>query len=392
MLYLAGYAVFRFLVEFVRGNEVAWPASPGRSCSSLVTIPLLALRIVAAHGGRLRGRSVGALGDRYGRGVEQEVSRMSGDRARPGMPLRGLAGPPLRQRVLPALPRGASATGRWPRSAGCRAGWRCATAGSGSSAAAPTTAWSARCTTSRRDPALPRAVDRADQGARARPRRQLQAGAGGLRGRPAGDADPAHLHPAGGHHRPLQPALPDLLRRLVAGARRRSRRSSEVLASIDARLARENGRLDVLMLSGGEPTLYPWLAELLDAVAARPVVRILVNTNGLRIAQDDALLDLLARHRERVEVYLQYDGESADGVGAPPRRRHPPVQGARDRAGSRSAGVFTTLTMTAALGVNDDEIGAVLKRALDTPYVGGVTIQPVFGSGRGSGHRPDATG
>ena len=29
--------------------------------------------------------------------------------------------------------------------------------------------------------------------------------------------------------------------------------------------------------------------------------------------------------------------------------------------------------MTAALGVNDDEIGAVVKRALDTPYVGGVT-------------------
>jgi hypothetical protein len=38
--------------------------------------------------------------------------------------------------------------------------------------------------------------------------------------------------------------------------------------------------------------------------------------------------------------------------------------------------------MTAALGVNDDEIGKVVKRALDTPYVGGVTIQPVFGSGR----------
>ena len=32
--------------------------------------------------------------------------------------------------------------------------------------------------------------------------------------------------------------------------------------------------------------------------------------------------------------------------------------------------------------MNDDEIGFVLKRALDTPYVGGVTIQPVFGSGR----------
>ena len=161
----------------------------------------------------------------------------------------------------------------------------------------------------------------------------------------------------------------------------------QVLASIDARLSRENGRIDVLMLSGGEPTLYPWLAELLDEVAARSVVRILVNTNGLRIAQDDELLTLLTRHRERVEVYLQYDGESAE---ASTHHRGADIRRFKERALDRlsAAGVFTTLTMTAALDVNDDEIGAVVKRALDTPYVGGVTIQPVFGSGRLSGLDP----
>jgi uncharacterized radical SAM superfamily Fe-S cluster-containing enzyme len=41
-----------------------------------------------------------------------------------------------------------------------------------------------------------------------------------------------------------------------------------------------------------------------------------------------------------------------------------------------------TLTMTAALGVNDDEIGDVVNYALETPYIGGVSIQPQFGSGR----------
>ena len=160
-----------------------------------------------------------------------------------------------------------------------------------------------------------------------------------------------------------------------------------VLASIDTRLSRENGRIDVLMLSGGEPTLYPWLAELLDAVAERPVVRVLVNTNGLRIAQDDELLALLTRHRERVEVYLQYDGESAE---ASTYHRGADVRRFKERAVERlsGAGVFMTLTMTAALDVNDDEIGAVVKRALDTPYVGGVTIQPVFASGRSGGIDP----
>ena len=76
--------------------------------------------------------------------------------------------------------------------------------------------------------------------------------------------------------------VPDLLRRVVARRWASVAPLEQVLASIDARLSRENGRIDVLMLSGGEPTLYPWLAELLDAVAARPIVRVLVNTNGLR--------------------------------------------------------------------------------------------------------------
>lgn len=161
----------------------------------------------------------------------------------------------------------------------------------------------------------------------------------------------------------------------------------QVLASIDTRLKRENGRIDVLMLSGGEPTLYPQLAELLDAVAARPIVRVLVNTNGLRIAQDDELLALLTRHRERVEVYLQFDGESAE---ASTHHRGADIRRFKDRALDRlsAAGIFTTLTMTAALGVNDDEIGYVVKRGLETPYVGGVTIQPVFGSGRSAGIDP----
>jgi uncharacterized radical SAM superfamily Fe-S cluster-containing enzyme len=155
----------------------------------------------------------------------------------------------------------------------------------------------------------------------------------------------------------------------------------EVLASLDARLSRENGRIDVLMLSGGEPTLYPHLAQLLGEVSSRNVVRVLVNTNGVRIARDDDLLDLFTRHRERVEIYLQYDGGSEQSSR---HHRGGDLRALKDRAVERLSerGIFTTLTMTAASGVNDDEIGAVVKRALDTPYVGGVSIQPQFGSGR----------
>ncbi len=154
-----------------------------------------------------------------------------------------------------------------------------------------------------------------------------------------------------------------------------------ILANLDRRLARENGRLDVVMLSGGEPTLHPELPRLLAEVARRNVVRVLVNTNGVRLARDPGLVDLLAEHRERVEVYLQFDGLRPSTWTYHRGGDLSALKAAVVQALS-AAGVFTTLTMAATLGVNDDEIGDVVRLALDTPYVGGVTVQPVFASGR----------
>lgn len=157
--------------------------------------------------------------------------------------------------------------------------------------------------------------------------------------------------------------------------------AERVIANLDRRLERENGRIDVLMISGGEPTIHPQLRQILDAAIDRDVVRILLNTNGIEIARDDRLLDFLAERRDRIEVYLQFDGFRLE------THRHHRGADLRDvkrRAIERLSerGVFTTLTMTASLGVNDDEIGDVVRYALATPYVGGVSIQPQFGSGR----------
>ncbi|MGH3765965.1 MAG: radical SAM protein [Pseudonocardiaceae bacterium] len=156
---------------------------------------------------------------------------------------------------------------------------------------------------------------------------------------------------------------------------------ADVLANVDQRLARENGRLDVLMLSGGEPTLHPELPRLLRELVDRPIVRILINSNGLRIARADALLDLLTEYRDRVEIYLQFDGLSAESSR---HHRGADLRRIKSDAVTRLSQqqIFTTLVMTAALGVNDNEIGDVVRVALDTPFVGGVSIQPQFSSGR----------
>ena len=161
----------------------------------------------------------------------------------------------------------------------------------------------------------------------------------------------------------------------------------QVLENVDRRLAREHGRLDVLMISGGEPTVYPRLLELLERVLERDIVRILINTNGIQIARSDELLDFLTRHNDRIEIYLQFDGFKPE---THRHHRNADLRRVKREALERlsGAGIFTTLTMTAALGVNDDEIGAVVRYGLATPFVGGIAIQPQFGSGRSAALDP----
>jgi len=152
------------------------------------------------------------------------------------------------------------------------------------------------------------------------------------------------------------------------------------VAAVEKAIERENGRLDVVMISGGEPTVHPQIRELIERLAPLPITRILLNTNGIRIANDDAFLAFLGGLRDRVEIYLQYDGQRES--------THAELRGTDLRAIKAAvierlsaARVFTTLVMTVTRE-NQDLIGAVLDTCFATSYVGGVMFQPVFASGR----------
>jgi len=160
----------------------------------------------------------------------------------------------------------------------------------------------------------------------------------------------------------------------------------EVLRSVRTAIDREAGRLDVVMLSGGEPTVHPQFREMLAELAELPITRILVNTNGIRIASDDAFLELIASYRDRVEVYLQYDGQDAV---TQETLRGVDLREMKARAVLRlsAACVFTTLVMTVS-NTNAHLIGEVLDTCFGTSYVGGAMFQPVFASGRAPGVDP----
>ena len=68
------------------------------------------------------------------------------------------------------------------------------------------------------------------------------------------------------------------------------------------------GVADVLQLSGGEPTLHPELVRMVRYAYEQPIQAVMINTNGVRLAHDPALVEELATMRDRLEIYLQFDG------------------------------------------------------------------------------------
>ena len=81
----------------------------------------------------------------------------------------------------------------------------------------------------------------------------------------------------------------------------------DAIKSID-RLVEVEGRPEVLQLSGGEPTIHPEFLEILDYACGQPIDIVMINTNGIRFARDRDFLDAVARYRDRLEIYLQFDG------------------------------------------------------------------------------------
>lgn len=161
----------------------------------------------------------------------------------------------------------------------------------------------------------------------------------------------------------------------------------EILHTVDTVIAREQGTLGVVMLSGGEPTVRRDILDIIQALAQRPITRIMLNTNGRRIARDDRFLKEIEKVKDRLEVYLQFDGID-DDVYRHLRNDAVLEEKRLTLARLQSAGIFTTLVMTVKQGVNDHQVGEVLKLGLDTPRCAGAAIQPVFGSGRNSGIDP----
>ncbi len=145
-------------------------------------------------------------------------------------------------------------------------------------------------------------------------------------------------------------------------------------------LQRVEGNLDIVQISGGEPTLHPQLFDLLRETRRRQPTRILLNTNGRRIANDPAFVAGLAEFNDVLDVYLQYDGPSA---AAGQRLRGADVREEKEQALAHlAAKQLNTILVATVCPENLADVPEILQFAAKTPIVTGVTFQALAFFGR----------
>jgi len=166
-----------------------------------------------------------------------------------------------------------------------------------------------------------------------------------------------------------------------SGPHRQMHRSMEQVAFMLDCVVRNEKEPDIVQISGGEPTIHPQFFEILDAAKRRPIKHLMVNTNGIRIAQEPDFAKRLKDYLPGFELYLQFDSlEEAplrDLRGADLRRVR--LQALENL---NKHNISTTLVMTVKKGSNDQELGKIIDFALKQPCVRGVTFQPIQAAGR----------
>lgn len=154
----------------------------------------------------------------------------------------------------------------------------------------------------------------------------------------------------------------------------------QVAAALDGFMKAE-GNPEVVMLSGGEPTIHPDILDFVGMAIERGIELVVLNTNGIRLARDPAFVRALAAFEPRPRIYLQFDGLE--------EKTHLALRGRDLRALKRAAldacaeaGLVVILAAAVQRGLNEHEVGEIVRFGIGHPAVRGVAFQPVTHAGR----------
>ena len=136
-----------------------------------------------------------------------------------------------------------------------------------------------------------------------------------------------------------------------------------------------------VQFSGGEPTLSPHFLQAISYAREIGYFSVQCASNGVLFAQDAAFAKAAAEAGLRL-VYLQFDGIGNTS------NEHRGVSNLFDVKGRalenlKAAGIDVTLVITIVNGVNDDQVGPIVKFAVaNIDRINALSFQPVSFTGR----------
>ena len=146
-----------------------------------------------------------------------------------------------------------------------------------------------------------------------------------------------------------------------------------------------SNRVDLINITGGEPTLHPQILDVLQCCKRPEIGRITMNSNGLRLAED---MDL-CRQLAEIGVYVilsfnTYDRETAIAL------HGRDVVKAKLKAidNLTRAGVKMTLLHVMMRNTNEDTISGIFDLMRTNDNILSLTIQTMTYTGQGGGHWP----
>ena len=136
-----------------------------------------------------------------------------------------------------------------------------------------------------------------------------------------------------------------------------------------------------IQYAGGEPTVRKDIVELVKMAKEEGFTHVQIATNGLKLAKKENLAQEL-KDAGLNTVYLAFDGVTPEPY-IKNRGRDLLPDKIQAIENCRKAGLGVVLVPTLVKGVNDDQIGEIIKFAFDNnENIYGVNFQPVSFSGR----------
>ncbi|MBR5259309.1 MAG: radical SAM protein [Eggerthellaceae bacterium] len=146
-------------------------------------------------------------------------------------------------------------------------------------------------------------------------------------------------------------------------------------------IANAVGTDGAVQITGGEPTCRKDLLDIIYMGRMKGFWGIEINTNGLVIAAREGYLENLVA-AGLTGVYLSFDGLTGDVYEATCGRDILDIK-LKVIERCREVGIQCVLSVAVVSGVNDNQLGDLLKFALEnSDVVAGLALQPAFTSGR----------